>query len=113
MRNIALLGSTGSIGTQVLDVVNRLPYRLKVVSLAGYRNVNLLAEQIRSFRPKVASVGTQEAACRLRELLAGVNLWPLELLWGSEGLKRAATVPEVAVALFLERKKSVAFFVRS
>jgi 1-deoxy-D-xylulose-5-phosphate reductoisomerase len=51
-KSVALLGSTGSIGTQVLDVVSRLPERLRVVSLAAHRNVELLAEQVLRFHPQ-------------------------------------------------------------
>lgn len=92
MKHIALLGSTGSIGTQVLDVISRLPERLKVVSLAAHRNVKLLAEQVRRFRPRIISVGAPEDEKRLKELLG--DLRGLETVWGAEGLTRAATVPE-------------------
>ena len=74
MRSIALLGSTGSIGRQVLDVVSRLPERLRVVSLAANRNVELLNEQAKIFRPLVVSVGADE-------------------------LTRAATVPEADIVV--------------
>jgi len=119
MKNIALLGSTGSIGTQVLDVVSRLPERLRVVSLAAHRNVRLLADQIRQFRPTLASIGSKEDADRLRELLSDTESptiidgssgpdnhsslvthhAPLEIAWGAEGLRRAATAPEADVVV--------------
>jgi 1-deoxy-D-xylulose-5-phosphate reductoisomerase len=92
MKKIALLGSTGSIGTQVLDVVSRLPERLKVVSLAAHRNVELLAEQVRRFRPSVVSVGFEDDLTRLRELVG--DLEGIELVRGVDGLSRAATLPE-------------------
>lgn len=97
MKQIAVLGSTGSIGTQVLDVVRRLPDRLKVVSLAANRNVELVAEQVREFRPSVVSVGSREDADRLRELLGSKN--GLEIVSGEEGLSAAATVPEANVTV--------------
>ena len=97
MRNIALLGSTGSIGRQVLDVVSRLPEKLRVASLAAHRNVELLAEQIREFRPAIASIGSGDDAERLRELLGDPN--SLETVWGPEGLKRAATVTEADIVV--------------
>ena len=97
MRNIALLGSTGSIGRQVLDVVSRLPEKLRVASLAAHRNVELLAEQIREFRPAIASIGSGDDAERLRELLG--DLTSLETVWGPEGLKRAATVAEADIVV--------------
>lgn len=119
MKNIALLGSTGSIGTQVLDVVSRLPERLRIISLAAHRNVRLLADQIRQFRPTLASIGSKEDADRLRELLSDTESptiiggysspdnhsslvthhAPLEIVWGAEGLKRAATAPEADVVV--------------
>ena len=97
MKRISLLGSTGSIGTQVLDVVSRLPERLRVVSLAAHRNVELLAEQVRKYGPSVVSIGTEEDAARLRELLGGAD--GLETGYGAKGLERAATVPEADVVV--------------
>ena len=97
MKRIALLGSTGSIGTQVLDVVSRLPERLKVVSLAAHRNVELLAEQVRRFHPSIVSIGSQEDSERLRELLGDIG--SLRIVWGPEGLKQAAITPEADVVV--------------
>jgi len=54
-RRIAILGSTGSIGTQALDVIARHPQRFEVVGLAAGRNVDLLAEQVRTFGPRVVA----------------------------------------------------------
>ena len=54
MKGIAILGSTGSIGRQTLEVVRSFPEQLSVVGLAGWRNVNLLQTQIAEFNPKVA-----------------------------------------------------------
>ncbi|NLJ24126.1 MAG: 1-deoxy-D-xylulose-5-phosphate reductoisomerase, partial [Firmicutes bacterium] len=65
---IVILGSTGSIGTQALDVISRMPDRFRVVGLAAGSNVGLLAEQINKFRPKVASLASKEAASRLRNM---------------------------------------------
>ncbi|MCX6375688.1 MAG: 1-deoxy-D-xylulose-5-phosphate reductoisomerase [Armatimonadetes bacterium] len=89
MKNVALLGSTGSIGTQVLDVVSRLPERLKVVSLAAHRNVELLADQVRKFRPSVVSIGSKQDADRLRELLADVP--GLESVRGGSAVRRGGS----------------------
>lgn len=61
MKKIAILGATGSIGTQTLDVVRRLPDRLKVVGLSAYRNQALLAEQGREFRIRPENLTTDEA----------------------------------------------------
>ncbi|HAH86985.1 MAG TPA: 1-deoxy-D-xylulose-5-phosphate reductoisomerase, partial [Armatimonadetes bacterium] len=97
MKKLALLGSTGSIGTQVLDVVEKLPDRLQVVSLATNRNIELIAEQANRHRPAVVSVGREEDAARLRELLTSPQ--SIEIVWGDAGLVRAATVAEADVAV--------------
>ncbi|MGZ3634609.1 MAG: 1-deoxy-D-xylulose-5-phosphate reductoisomerase, partial [Syntrophales bacterium] len=56
MKNISILGSTGSIGVNTLDVIWNNPTKFRVVALAAHKNVGLLAEQIERFRPKVVSV---------------------------------------------------------
>ena len=58
MKKIALIGSTGSIGVQVLSVVRRYPEKFKIVSLAAGKNTALFSEQVKEFRPKVATVAT-------------------------------------------------------
>jgi 1-deoxy-D-xylulose-5-phosphate reductoisomerase len=97
MKTISLLGSTGSIGTQVIDVVSRLPEDLKIVGLAANRNLDLFAEQVRKIRPSVASIGSEADANRLRELLGDQD--GLEIVWGADGLSRVATVPEADVTV--------------
>lgn len=92
MKRIALLGSTGSIGTQTLEVISRLPERLRVVGMTAHRNVELFAEQVRQFRPQIASIGSEEDAARLRELTRGLD--GLEIVWGEEGLDRTASMGE-------------------
>lgn len=100
MKTISILGSTGSIGTQVLDIVSRLPERLKVVGLAAHRNVELLAEQVLQYHPSVVSIGTEEDARRLRTELehrtsnVQQRTSNVEIVWGHEGLTRVATVAE-------------------
>ncbi|MHB0913180.1 MAG: 1-deoxy-D-xylulose-5-phosphate reductoisomerase [Armatimonadota bacterium] len=94
MKKLALLGSTGSIGTQVLDVVERLPERLQVVALAAHRNVALAAEQVRRFSPKLVSIGTEEGARRLSALCPGT-----EVVWGEEGLRRVAVHLDAEIAV--------------
>lgn len=89
MKRIAVLGSTGSIGTQTLDVVARHPDLFRVEVLAAGANVERLARQIAEFRPRVAAVATREAAERLRLLFPDVRI-----LWGEEGLIEAAAGTE-------------------
>src|ERR1700678_860069 len=88
---ITVLGSTGSIGTNTLDVVRQNPSRFRVFALAAGRNIDLLARQIQEFRPEVVVVREAADVDRLRALLSD----PLpELLSGPEALIRIAVAPE-------------------
>ncbi len=95
MKRISILGSTGSIGRQCLSVVDAHPGLCEVVALAAGSNVELIAKQILRHRPKVVSVGTEEAA---RELCALVHeelkIESIEILFGPEGMARVSTHPE-------------------
>ncbi|HST64388.1 MAG TPA: 1-deoxy-D-xylulose-5-phosphate reductoisomerase [Mycobacteriales bacterium] len=86
-RTVAVLGSTGSIGTQALDVIARNPDRFRVVGLAaGGRDPRALAAQVAEFRPEVVAVGRPEAVGAVRELVGAV-------LAGPEGLEEIAAHP--------------------
>ena len=85
MKRIALLGSTGSVGVQTLAVVEANPDRFQVVALAAGRNAELLAEQVRRFRPALVSVVDADAAAKLRSLL-GADAAAVGLAIGDEGL---------------------------
>ncbi|HNX49263.1 MAG TPA: 1-deoxy-D-xylulose-5-phosphate reductoisomerase [Thermoanaerobaculaceae bacterium] len=74
MKRLALLGSTGSIGTSTLDVVARFPERFEVVALAAGRNIGLVVQQARAFRPCMVAVADEEDARRLRDELPGVDV---------------------------------------
>ncbi|QIK73093.1 1-deoxy-D-xylulose-5-phosphate reductoisomerase [Propioniciclava coleopterorum] len=75
MRDVVILGSTGSIGTQALEVIAARPDRFRVVALtAGGGNLALLAEQVRAFAPRFVAVPTQDAAARLRGLLGDADV---------------------------------------
>jgi 1-deoxy-D-xylulose-5-phosphate reductoisomerase len=87
-RRISLLGSTGSIGTKVLDVVRRSKGRFSVNGLAAGENVQLLAEQIRQFRPEIVSVMTAELADQVRSM---IEFTDTEVLYGKEGYIEVAT----------------------
>lgn len=86
MQNIAILGSTGSIGTQTLDVIAANPERFMVTVLAAYHNDQLLEQQIERFKPAVCVLIDQEAAARLRKRYKGST----QILCGEEGLIEAA-----------------------
>jgi 1-deoxy-D-xylulose-5-phosphate reductoisomerase len=96
MKRLSILGSTGSIGVQALDVVSRSPSRFAVVGLAAGRNVERLAEQVRAFRPLLVSVADAAAAAGLRERLGpGAP----EILHGDAGAVAVATLPEADLVL--------------
>lgn len=88
-RCISVLGSTGSIGRQTLDVANRLG--LSVCALTAGSHVDRMAEQCRAFRPKLAVMATQELAEQLAQRLADL---PIEIRFGADGLLAAASMPE-------------------
>jgi 1-deoxy-D-xylulose-5-phosphate reductoisomerase len=95
-RTVAVLGSTGSVGVQTLDLVSRLPERFEVVALAAGRNAALLARQIETHRPRLAAIADgadhgslQEAARRAR----------CEILTGQEGLLAAAAFPSADIVV--------------
>jgi 1-deoxy-D-xylulose-5-phosphate reductoisomerase len=95
MKRLAILGSTGSIGTQALDVVGRYPDRFQVLALAAGRNAARLTEQVRRFRPRLVAVADEAAARELRGALPpGV-----ELVAGEAGAVAAASHPEVDLVL--------------
>ncbi|MEK6736817.1 MAG: 1-deoxy-D-xylulose-5-phosphate reductoisomerase [Pseudomonadota bacterium] len=94
IRHLTILGSTGSIGDNTLDVVARHPDRFKVVALAANQNVNKMFEQCRQFRPRYAVMLDTASAERLAEATqsAGVDT---EVLSGIESLEKVASLPEV------------------
>lgn len=94
MKSIAILGSTGSIGRQTLEVVESLPGRFRVAALAAGNNVELLAQQTARHQPELVSAGTARAADQLRERLLSARVSPLpEIQWGSAGMTAVATHP--------------------
>lgn len=93
MKKIAILGSTGSIGTQTLEIVRENP-DLKVVALAAGSNVKLLEEQIREFMPKLVSLQSEEACEDLKARIADLQV---EVVPGMEGLIRIAEMEESEV----------------
>ncbi|HOY67427.1 MAG TPA: 1-deoxy-D-xylulose-5-phosphate reductoisomerase [Candidatus Ozemobacteraceae bacterium] len=90
-RNLAILGSTGSIGRNTLDVVRAHPDRLSVKSLAAGKQWKRLAEQVREFRPRLVAVYEPEAAARLRDEIRGIDVAVRE---GMPGLLEAASLAD-------------------
>jgi 1-deoxy-D-xylulose-5-phosphate reductoisomerase len=94
MKGIAILGSTGSIGTNTLRVVERFPDRFRIVGLALGRKIDRARDQIARFRPRVVSVAREEDAASLRSDFEGV-----EVLSGSEGMLAVATDPDASFVM--------------
>ena len=95
MKSVSLLGSTGSIGTQTLDVIRRNK-DIKVVALAAGTRVKELAEQVREFRPSLVCIGTEKLAGELKLLLSDIDV---KIVYGDEGLIEAATHKEADIVL--------------
>ena len=88
---ISILGSTGSIGRQTLDIVRNLQ-GVQVVALTASTSVERMAEQCREFVPQLAVMANQEAAAQLQVAISDL---PIRVSWGEEGLVEAATLPAV------------------
>ena len=93
MRSLCILGSTGSIGTQTLEVVRHFPKEFRVVALTCGGNISLLAEQIKEFAPSYVSVSTDEKRKELLSMLHSDTF--VEVLCADEGNIACATLPEV------------------
>ena len=91
MKNIVILGSTGSIGTSTLDVISRFPDEFRVVGLAAGSNDQALEDQIRIFRPDVVALSCRDAAKRLRSRMGSTTA---EVLEGEQGLCTVAGLPQ-------------------
>ena len=89
IKCLSILGSTGSIGRQSLDIVDNL--NIPVCALTAGTSVERMAEQCKKYRPKLAVMATQEAAQKLRQALGDL---PIQVEWGEEGLVHAATMEE-------------------
>lgn len=96
MKRIALLGSTGSIGTNTLEVVEHLGERMRVASLAAGSNWQLLAKQAKKFRPELVALADEERLPELRSALAGTDV---EVVGGKDGVVAAASIDSADVAV--------------
>jgi 1-deoxy-D-xylulose-5-phosphate reductoisomerase len=95
MKRLAVLGSTGSIGTSTLKVVRSFPDRFRVVALAAGGNIDLVEEQVREFRPDLVAVKDEETAAALEgRLESGCSL-----SWGADGRKAVATHAEAEMVV--------------
>jgi len=95
-RGVAVLGSTGSIGTQTLEVLRLFPDRFRVRALTAGSNVELLVKQAREFRPDCVAIGAEEKRDALRDALSDTDV---EVVCGENGLCEAASRPDVDVVV--------------
>jgi len=95
MKNVVLLGSTGSIGTSTVKVAEDLPDHIRLLGLAAGNNVELLREQTRKHRPEAISISDPSKAAELRDALGTA----VEVYSGTEGLIRLATLPAADIVL--------------
>ena len=89
VKSVSILGSTGSIGRQSLDIISRLP-GVKVAALTAGTSVERMAQQCRQFQPELAVMASEEAAKALREEIKDLPTW---VSWGEEGLIEATSIP--------------------
>lgn len=93
MKRLTILGSTGSIGTQTLDVVRHNPQDFEIVALTAGGNVERMREQVAEFHPRYVVMKDEETAAKLKQILAEKD--SCQILYGMEGFVEAATAPEV------------------
>jgi 1-deoxy-D-xylulose-5-phosphate reductoisomerase len=94
-KQIAILGSTGSIGQSTLSIIESYPDRFAVASLAAGRNLDAALAQCLRWRPAVVSLATEELAASLRTRLQEAGVPGIEVVWGTAGTVAVATLPQV------------------
>lgn len=97
MKNIVLLGSTGSIGRSALAVVAKFPERFRIVGLTAGKNITLLQKQIEQFRPRVVAVSDEEAYRKLKTSLTGIKA--TEVLCGIDGIVQVGGMRDADIVL--------------
>jgi 1-deoxy-D-xylulose-5-phosphate reductoisomerase len=94
LKQIAILGSTGSIGQSTLDIIRRYPERFRVASLAAGRNVDVAFQQCAEWHPRIMSLATEELAASLAQRLKAAGVTETEVVYGTPGTVQVATTPE-------------------
>nr|AVI24633.1 1-deoxy-D-xylulose-5-phosphate reductoisomerase [Lilium hybrid cultivar] len=97
-KPISIVGSTGSIGTQTLDIVAENPDKFRVVALAAGSNVTLLADQVKTFRPQLVAVRNESLLGELKEALADADYKPIIII-GEEGVVEVARHPDAVTVV--------------
>jgi 1-deoxy-D-xylulose-5-phosphate reductoisomerase len=95
VKKLAILGSTGSIGTSTLSICESFPDRYVPIALAAGQNVEAAFEQCSRWRPQVVSIATEELASQLQQRLKAAGIAGIEVVYGTAGTVRVATLPEV------------------
>ena len=98
VKKIAILGSTGSIGTQTLDVVRRHPDRYEVYAICAHRSLNLLVEQARAFKPEVVCIADESLYDELSRQLSAVN-YQGKVWAGADAIAEMVTMPSIDVVV--------------
>ena len=98
MKNIVILGSTGSIGTNTLDIVDRFPDEFRVVGLTAGSNDKKLEEQVLKYRPRMVALAHDQAAATLRQRVSGTDV-DVEVLGGLDGVTRVAQASEAELVI--------------
>lgn len=96
MKNITILGSTGSIGVSTLEIVAAHPDRFRIIALTAGKNLELFTSQIKLFAPRIAVVACESDVAKLKEMCSGLDV---EILGGVEGLISAATAAETEMVV--------------
>ena len=96
MKQIAILGSTGSIGTQTLDVVRQHPEAFSVYALTAHRSVDLLIQQALEFNPAVVCIADESCYARLRDALSDL---PIKVMAGMDAIAQMVTMPDIDVVV--------------
>jgi 1-deoxy-D-xylulose-5-phosphate reductoisomerase len=96
MKNITILGSTGSIGVSTLEIVSAHPDRFRVIAITAGKNLELFVRQIKQFSPRIAVVASHDDVPRLQELCSSLDV---KILGGVEGLIAAATADETEMVV--------------
>jgi 1-deoxy-D-xylulose-5-phosphate reductoisomerase len=97
MKKLSLLGATGSIGVNVLNIVRQFPDRYEITGLAAGRNIDLLCRQVEEFKPEIVSVIDEEHADKLAALLP--DSWSGEIVYGTAGNIEVATRPTTTMTI--------------
>lgn len=96
MKKVSILGSTGSIGTQTLEVISQFPEKFEVTALGAGSNIELLKNQIKKFQPKIAALKNEEYADKLRGILGSSET---EIIYGEDGYNKIAALPEADIVI--------------